>query len=58
MIPVRDYIRQNRLSANEGALEKVQAHGVQLRPLRNSDFALGEAEMNANNGIVSAEALD
>ncbi|CAD6564086.1 MAG: Phosphoglucomutase-2 [Cyphobasidiales sp. Tagirdzhanova-0007] len=38
MIPVREYIRESKLSAKDGPLEKVKATGATLRPLRNSDF--------------------
>ena len=58
MIPVREYIRLNKLSANDGALEAVKTNGVKLRPLRNSDFVASDAEAHANRGMVVVESLD
>ncbi|KAL7004099.1 mitochondrial dynamin GTPase Msp1 [Cystobasidiomycetes sp. EMM_F5] len=58
MIPVREYIRDNRLAANVTALDKVKSNGVALRPLRNSDFSTSDAEARANRGVVSVEGLD
>ena len=58
MIPVREYIRESKLSAKDGPLEKVKATGATLRPLRNSDFIQGDVESNANRGVVSVDTLD
>lgn len=58
MIPVREYIRVNKLSSKEGALDDVKANGVKLRPLRNSDFIASDAEAHANRGMVVVESLD
>jgi hypothetical protein len=58
MIPVREYIRVNKLSANDAALDSVKQNGVKLRALRNSDFTASDAEAHANRGMVMFESLD
>lgn len=58
MIPVREYIRLNKLAANEAALDEVKTNGVKLRPLRNSDFVASDAEAMSNRGMVVVEGLD
>ena len=58
MIPVREYIRENKVSAHDGVLEKAKTNSISMRPLRNSDFTQSDAESNANRGVVTVDTLD